>query len=186
MRSKGRVAMTPEELTGAARNLAHGLGIPVYIRDGRIYQQGRASPSYRQVVLAQRWQAPLRLKKRKRRGGMNDGKPPEIVGASNLPATNYPSPQSGRASLRMDNQRPRIETPSARNTVRHPMPANPSAVPLARVTGYLVPATTPSVGHPMPAQTIAIPHLHNTGRRTSAGSLHLRSQRSSLGRCRGG
>ena len=32
--------MTPEELTGAARNLAHGLGIAVYIRDGRIYQQG--------------------------------------------------------------------------------------------------------------------------------------------------
>ena len=32
--------MTPDELTGAARNLAHGLGIPVYIRDGRIYQQG--------------------------------------------------------------------------------------------------------------------------------------------------
>ena len=40
MLSKGKVAMTPEELTGAARNLAHGLGIPVYIRDGRIYQQG--------------------------------------------------------------------------------------------------------------------------------------------------
>jgi hypothetical protein len=32
--------MTPDQLTGAARNLAHGLGIPVYIRDGRIYQQG--------------------------------------------------------------------------------------------------------------------------------------------------
>ena len=40
MLSKGRVAMTPDELTGAARNLAHGLGIPVYIRDGRIYQDG--------------------------------------------------------------------------------------------------------------------------------------------------
>ena len=40
MPSKGRVVMTPDELTGAARNLAHGLGIPVYIRDGRIYQQG--------------------------------------------------------------------------------------------------------------------------------------------------
>ena len=40
MLSKGRVAMTPDELTVAARNLAHGLGIPVYIRDGRIYQQG--------------------------------------------------------------------------------------------------------------------------------------------------
>jgi hypothetical protein len=40
MLSKGRVAMTPNQLTGAARNLAHGLGIPVYIRDGRIYQQG--------------------------------------------------------------------------------------------------------------------------------------------------
>jgi hypothetical protein len=32
--------MTPDQLTGAARNLAHGLGIPVYIRDGRIYQHG--------------------------------------------------------------------------------------------------------------------------------------------------
>jgi hypothetical protein len=32
--------MTPDQLTGAARNLAHGLGIPVYIRNGRIYQQG--------------------------------------------------------------------------------------------------------------------------------------------------
>ena len=32
--------MTPNQLTGAARNLAHGLGIPVYIREGRIYQQG--------------------------------------------------------------------------------------------------------------------------------------------------
>jgi hypothetical protein len=32
--------MTPEELTNAARNLAHALGIPVYIRNGRIYQHG--------------------------------------------------------------------------------------------------------------------------------------------------
>jgi hypothetical protein len=40
MPSEGRVVMTPDQLTGAARNLAHGLGIPVYIRDGRIYQQG--------------------------------------------------------------------------------------------------------------------------------------------------
>jgi hypothetical protein len=32
--------MTPDQLTGAARNLTHGLGIPVYIRDGRIYQHG--------------------------------------------------------------------------------------------------------------------------------------------------
>ena len=32
--------MTPDQLTCAARNLAHGLGIPVYIRDGRIYQHG--------------------------------------------------------------------------------------------------------------------------------------------------
>ena len=40
MPSKGRGVMTPDELTAAARNLAHGLGIPVYIRDGRIYQHG--------------------------------------------------------------------------------------------------------------------------------------------------
>ena len=32
--------MTPEELAHAARNLAHSLGITVYIRDGRIFQQG--------------------------------------------------------------------------------------------------------------------------------------------------
>ena len=32
--------MTPDELTDAARNLAHALGITVYIRDGRIYQHG--------------------------------------------------------------------------------------------------------------------------------------------------
>ena len=32
--------MTPDELAAAARNLAHGLGIAVYIRDGRIYQHG--------------------------------------------------------------------------------------------------------------------------------------------------
>jgi hypothetical protein len=32
--------MTPDELAGAARNLADGLGIPLYIRDGRIYQHG--------------------------------------------------------------------------------------------------------------------------------------------------
>jgi hypothetical protein len=32
--------MTPDEITGAARNLAHGLGSPVYIRDGRIFQRG--------------------------------------------------------------------------------------------------------------------------------------------------
>jgi hypothetical protein len=40
MLSKGEVAMTPDELTGAARKLAHALGIRVYIRDGRIYQNG--------------------------------------------------------------------------------------------------------------------------------------------------
>lgn len=33
-------AMTPDQLRGAARNLAYGLGMPLYIRDGRIYQDG--------------------------------------------------------------------------------------------------------------------------------------------------
>jgi hypothetical protein len=37
---KGRVTMSPDELARAARNLAHSLGIPVYIRNGRIYQHG--------------------------------------------------------------------------------------------------------------------------------------------------
>jgi len=32
--------MNSDQLTGAARNLAYGLGIPIYIRDGRIYQHG--------------------------------------------------------------------------------------------------------------------------------------------------
>ena len=32
--------MTPDQLRGAARNLSYALGIPVYIRDGRIYQNG--------------------------------------------------------------------------------------------------------------------------------------------------
>jgi hypothetical protein len=32
--------MSSDELSIAARKLAHGLGIPVYIRDGRIYQHG--------------------------------------------------------------------------------------------------------------------------------------------------
>ena len=32
--------MTPNQLRGAARNLAYGLGIPFYIRDGRICQDG--------------------------------------------------------------------------------------------------------------------------------------------------
>ena len=32
--------MTPNQLASAARNLAYGLGIPVYVRDGRIYQNG--------------------------------------------------------------------------------------------------------------------------------------------------
>jgi hypothetical protein len=40
MLSEGRAAMTPDHLRVAARNLAHGLGIPFYIRDGRIYQDG--------------------------------------------------------------------------------------------------------------------------------------------------
>jgi hypothetical protein len=32
--------MTAEELSDAATKLAYGLGIRVYIRDGRIYQHG--------------------------------------------------------------------------------------------------------------------------------------------------
>jgi hypothetical protein len=32
--------MTPDELARAACKLAHSLGIPVYIRNGRIYQNG--------------------------------------------------------------------------------------------------------------------------------------------------
>jgi len=37
---KGEVVITPDELARAACKLAHSLGIPVYIRDGRIYQNG--------------------------------------------------------------------------------------------------------------------------------------------------
>jgi hypothetical protein len=38
--AKGEVVTTPAELAAAACRLAHSLGIPVYIRDGRIYQNG--------------------------------------------------------------------------------------------------------------------------------------------------
>jgi hypothetical protein len=37
---KSRVTMSPDKLARAARNLAHPLGLPVYIRNGRIYQHG--------------------------------------------------------------------------------------------------------------------------------------------------
>jgi hypothetical protein len=37
---KGEVVITPDELARAACKLAHSLGIPFYIRDGRIYQNG--------------------------------------------------------------------------------------------------------------------------------------------------
>ena len=66
MRSKGKAMMTPDQLRGAARNLAHGLGIPVYIRDGRIHQQGRASHSYRQRAPVQRSKKFPSIKKRER------------------------------------------------------------------------------------------------------------------------
>ena len=32
--------MIQDELASSARKLAHGLGIAVYVRDGRIYQHG--------------------------------------------------------------------------------------------------------------------------------------------------
>jgi hypothetical protein len=32
--------MNPDQLTNAARKLAHALGIPFYIRNGQIYQNG--------------------------------------------------------------------------------------------------------------------------------------------------
>jgi len=65
MLSKGRAAMTPDQLRGAARNLAYGLGIPVYIRDGRIYQDGpglaflppNGNPAVAKVPLDQREEA---------------------------------------------------------------------------------------------------------------------------------
>jgi hypothetical protein len=65
MLSKGRAAMTPDQLHGAARNLARGLGIPVYIRDGRIYQAGpglaflppNGDPAVAEVPLDQREEA---------------------------------------------------------------------------------------------------------------------------------
>jgi hypothetical protein len=57
--------MTPDQLRGAARNLARGLGIPVYIRDGRIYQDGpglaflppNGDPEVAEVPLDQRGEA---------------------------------------------------------------------------------------------------------------------------------
>jgi len=57
--------MTPDQLHGAARNLAYGLGIPVYIRDGRIYQNGpglaflppNGDPEVPEVLLDQKEEA---------------------------------------------------------------------------------------------------------------------------------
>jgi hypothetical protein len=57
--------MTPDQLTDAARNLAHGLGIPLYIRDGQIYQNGpgvaflppNGDPAVAEVLLDQREEA---------------------------------------------------------------------------------------------------------------------------------
>ena len=40
MLSKGRSSDDPRPTNRRCRDLAHGLGIPVYIRDGRIYQHG--------------------------------------------------------------------------------------------------------------------------------------------------
>jgi hypothetical protein len=69
MLSKGRAAMTPDQLRGAARNLSYGLGIPVYIRDGRIYQNGpglaflppNGDPAVAQVPLDQEEEADAAL-----------------------------------------------------------------------------------------------------------------------------
>ena len=63
--------MTPNQLRRAARNLAYGLGIPVYIRDGRIYQDGpglaflppNGDPAAAEVPLDQRFPS---IKERKR------------------------------------------------------------------------------------------------------------------------
>ena len=69
MLSKGRAAMTPNQLRSAARNLAYGLGIPVYIRDGRICQDGpglaflppNGDPAVAQVPLDQEEEADAAL-----------------------------------------------------------------------------------------------------------------------------
>ena len=70
---KGRVTMTPDELARAARNLAHSLGIPVYIRNGRIYQHGPGVGFLPPNGVPQRWQALPPLTKRKNgRGRMTN------------------------------------------------------------------------------------------------------------------
>jgi hypothetical protein len=62
---KTDATMTPNQLANAARNLARGLGIPVYIRDGRIYQNGpgfaflppNGDPAVAEVLLGQQEEA---------------------------------------------------------------------------------------------------------------------------------
>ena len=57
--------MAPNQLASAARNLAYGLGIPVYVRNGRIYQNGpglaflppNGDPAVAEVPLDQRGEA---------------------------------------------------------------------------------------------------------------------------------
>ena len=66
MLRKGRVAMTPDELTGAARNLALGSASRSTFGMVRSTSRGRASRSYHQVVPAQPRQALTPLKKKGR------------------------------------------------------------------------------------------------------------------------
>jgi len=69
--------------------------------------------------------------------------------------------------------RPRTANPPAGRTVRNQVTRNPSAVPLPRVIGSLVPPTAPSSRRRMPVRTTATPYLHNAGHRTRIAVPHL-------------
>jgi len=73
--------MTPDQLRGAARNLAYGLGIPVYIRDGGFIRPDRASRSCRQTAI-QRCRKFSSIKKRQRTPQMGHSQCPKQSGFS--------------------------------------------------------------------------------------------------------
>ena len=162
MLSKGRVAMTPDKLSGAARNLAHGLGIPVYIRDSRTTYRTGSRRSYRQAAPDR--QLPMtrpikkRSKKRTRQDEWTSSPADHILGARLLicrlritPAPSRPPPIGEgiieSAAARTPDPEDRgsctwTANPCAWGTIRNPTPGNGSP-PLAQMIGHLLRATAP-------------------------------------------
>jgi hypothetical protein len=93
------------------------------------------------------------------------------------PAAGTPDPVRGHP-------RPRTARPPTKRTIRPPTARNPSAVPLARGTGYSTPVAVPTIGHWMIARTVAVPHSLDASRPIHLGSPHVRSRWTGLDRYR--